>query len=141
MAKQPKPESISQELVVELDFDIDGWLTGVKTDVKPGEEEAASRLVPVLIQAAREGVTRKPAGGGARFFEQIDKYLVEQARGADWRPQTVQDVRGDFDQFKSILGDMPLSELKHEALNKLRDTLCWRRPKIDQFLRVVPDEN
>ncbi len=132
MAKQPKPESISQELVVELDFDIDGWLTGVKTDVKPGEEEAASRLVPVLIQAAREGVTRKPVGGGARFFEQIDKYLVEQARGADWRPQTVQDVRGDFDQFKSILGDMPLTELKHEVLNKLRDTLLMLPANINK---------
>jgi integrase len=123
MAKQPKPDPISQELIVDLDFDLEGLLTSVRIDAKPGEEEAASRLVPVLIQAARDGVARKPAGGGARFFEQIDKYLEEQARGADWRPQTVQDVRGDFDQFKSILGDMPVSELRHEALNKLRDTL------------------
>ena len=127
MTKTPDPddiesESLMQEMIVELDFDLDGTIKSVKTDLKPEEADIAERLIPSLIRAAQQGGVAKPVVG-ARLFDEFDKYINEQARVAEWRPQTVQDVRGDFDQFKVILGDMSVASINHDTLNALRDTL------------------
>lgn len=60
---------------------------------------------------------------GARLLDEIDKYLDEGARSGHWKEQTTLDIRGDFNQFKAILGDILVSDLSHDVLNKLRNTL------------------
>ena len=127
MNKKPKEDSLQAELIVRLDFE-DGILKSVMTDAKPEEEGFANRLVPELIKAARgeaqpfsnipEVVATQP-----QLFEQIEKYLDEQERAAGWTLQSVQDIRGDFEQFKWILGDQPISKLDHDAMNRLKDVL------------------
>jgi integrase len=130
-----KKQKITAELIVGLEFEKDGTLKSLVTDVQPGEEEAASRLVPQLLQVAQiGGGTGKPIpANGPRLYAEIEKYLDEQTRGANWRPQTALDVRGDFEQFKAVLGDIPVAALNHEALNRLRDTLLRLPANINKL--------
>jgi integrase len=130
-----RDEEFRAELIVGIEWDKDGTLKSLKTDVPPGEEEAASRLVPQLLQVARAGgVGANPnLGDGPKLFAEIEKYLDEQSRGGGWRPQTAMDVRGDFEQFKQVLGDMPVAALNHEALNKLRDALLKLPANINKL--------
>lgn len=137
MAKTPNPDSLEAELIVQLDFNADGTLKSVRTDAQPEEAEVAGRLVPELIRAAKTGVEAKALIPEAvepqpQLFEQINKYLDEQERGAGWTLQSVQDIRGDFEQFKWILGDQPISKLGHETLNRLRDTLMQLPASINK---------
>jgi integrase len=134
MARKQPPEHFQMDLVVRLDFEPDGTLKTVTTEATSEEADAATRVVPKLIEAARSAPieARIPAESGARLFEQIDKYLGEKERGGEWTPQTVKDVRGDFEQFKAILGDLPIHKVQHEALNQLQETLLQLPANINK---------
>ncbi|MGQ0526264.1 MAG: site-specific integrase [Betaproteobacteria bacterium] len=128
---------MKQELIVYLDFEKDGLLKSVRTEATPEEADAANRIVPALIKAARDPVPADPVkanGNGPRLFEQIDKYLAEGS--ATWTAQSALDIKGDFAQFKSILGDMPVAELGHEPFNRLRDTLLQLPANINKLAQT-----
>ncbi len=128
MTKKTNPEIIRQDWVTAIEFNKDGSIKSVVTDATEDEADAVAKVVPELIRAAvgaaqpasviPEAVQPQP-----QLFEQIEKYLDEQERGAGWTLQSVQDIRGDFEQFKWILGDLPISKLGHDQVNRLRDLL------------------
>ena len=127
VAKNKKPEDLRASWILQLDFETDGTLKSLFTDLQPGEEDAAARLVPQLLQVAQTGrhanVSVPVLVEGPMLFEEVDKYLDENSKGGGWSAPTAQDVRGDFEQFKAILGDVPVATLRHDALNSLKDTL------------------
>lgn len=124
-----KPELLRANMMLGMDFEKDGTLKAIFANLEPGEEEAAGRLIPQLLQVAQSGnvvpvsVPVQIADKGPKLFAEVDKYIDENAKGGSWSAQTAQDVRGDFEQFKAILGDVPVAGIGHEALNDLRDTL------------------
>lgn len=138
LAKDKKNEPLKVDWTVQLDFDEDGSLKSVLADVKPGEEQSASQLLPGLLQVAQKGGKGASGtqGAGAMLFAEIEKYLVEQTKSGAWSPQTALDVRGDFEQFKAILGDLPVAALNHELLNKLRDTLLKLPANINKLTQT-----
>jgi integrase len=128
-------EVLRTDLIVALDFERDGTLKAFKTQIEPGEEEAASRIAPQLLQVARGlGAFQEPGKpAGPSLFVEIDKYLEELERGGRLTSQTVMDIKGDFEQFKQVLGDMPASALKHEPLNRLKDVLLRLPANINKL--------
>jgi integrase len=133
LAKDKNDEIVQTDLIVSLDFEKDGTLKSLRTELEAGEEEFAGRLVPHLLQVA-QNPSRPPVPlGGPTLFEEIERYLNEQALGGEWSPQTAADARGDFEQFKAILGDLPVAALSHEPLNKLKDTLLKLPANINKM--------
>lgn len=98
MASKP----LRTDLIVRLDFEADGTLKSVFADAKPEEAQAAERIVPSLLRAAREpiagGATKAANPASPRLYEEIDKYIAEGK--AIWTTQSALDIEGDFDQFK-----------------------------------------
>lgn len=131
--KKRESGTIAAELIVAVEFNSDGTLKGVTTDAKPEEATLAGDLAAKIVSSALNAGTTTALVTQTRLFEQIDKYLDEQSRGGHWRPQSVLDIRGDFDQFKAILGDMPVRDLGHERLNFLRDTLSRLPANINKM--------
>jgi integrase len=124
MAKK-KNDALRTDLIVGIEWDKDGTLKTFRGDAGPEEEAFASRLLPQLLKVAQSGpsLSETVPTPGAKLFAQIDLYLDEQTNGGGWSEQTAMDARGDFQQFKAVLGDIPTAALHHEALNALKDTL------------------
>jgi integrase len=127
-----KKDTIQTDYKVIFDFGEDGSLKSMLADVKPGEEASANKVIPELLQAAR-GAPASTAQGGPTLFAEIAKYLDEQTKGGGWSAQTALDARGDFEQFKQVLGDMPVAALSHEPLNKLKDVLLRLPANINKL--------
>ena len=68
MKEKPTPNELDAEMIVRLEFKEDGTLESVETDAKPQETEAAIRLVPELIYAARSA-EKKPKAKGTELRE------------------------------------------------------------------------
>ena len=146
VAKNKKPEDLRAGLIVMIDFEKDGTLKSLFTDLEPGEEDAAARLVPQLLQVAQTGQLGKVVAPvavsvkGPSLFAAVAQYLDENTKGGGWSAQTAQDVRGDFEQFKAILGDVPVAGIGHDALNGLKDTLL-RLPANMNKLPLTRDKS
>ncbi len=124
-------DTLRTDLVVRLDFEQDGTLKSLITDAQADEAEAAKHIVPALLKAARDPLapfSAKPAKNGPRLFAEIDKWLEEQIRGGAWIAQSALDFKGDFEQFKAILGDIPVAAINHESLNRCGTPCCDYRP-------------
>lgn len=134
MAKGKGSNVFQQELIVELEFDENGVLRKSKAQKEPHDSEAfAERMTSSLVSVARGVAPQQAKRASPPLFEQIELYLDEMSRGGHWRNQTAIDAKGDFEQFKQILGDMPVADLCHEALNKLRDTLLKLPANINKL--------
>ena len=120
--KRKKSDAFTLDWTMEVKLGLDG-VQEIKVDAEPGEEESVQRVLQAVVSAAKGPGAASGGQPGLRLFEVIDKYLDEEERSGHWRAQTALDVRGDFNQIKAILGDIPISHLNHETLNRLRDTL------------------
>ena len=82
MKEKPTPNELDAEMIVRLEFKEDGTLESVETDAKPQETEAAIRLVPELIYAARSA-EKKPKAKGTELREVCSRILSPSSRATN----------------------------------------------------------
>lgn len=138
MAKNKKPDAGQFDYTFKLDFEKDGTFKSILVDAQPGEEEAVRRLIPQILQVAQSGQSGKSAipADAPRLRAEVDKYIEEFSNGGTWSPSTVLDVRGDFDQFIAVLGDVPVASLGHDELNRLKDVVLALPANMDKLAQT-----
>ena len=131
LREMKKKSGFQTDYTVTMKFENESFT--VTTDAKPEETETVSRVVPELIRAARGQVRDPLKPVGPPLWSEIDKYLDEQERAGTWSEQSIMDIRGDFRQFKTILGDGPVSMLTHDRLNDAKDKLMRLPASINKL--------
>src|SRR5207244_1132159 len=125
-----KTDLLQVDMVFTLDFDESGLLKNAIADLQPHEEEAAARVLPQLLRAAREvsaGVKptdKAAAQAGEKISVLVDRYCAQQSQ---WAHESHKDIRGDLMQFVAISGDPLSTELTRMRLSEIQD-LMFRLP-------------
>lgn len=127
MTKKKDDELIRWDMMVQFDMND----MTLRIDAEPHEVEAATAMGRELLKTALEAKPRqlsgraqaKPASAAKALSWVWEKYQSENARTGAWSDSSAKDLRGDFQQFLAIVGDVPIGELTKADLVAAKDKL------------------
>lgn len=77
---------------------------------------------------------------GPRLFEIIDLYIQENNGPNGWKPRTAKSFLDNLELFKSIVGNVYMSDINHDTLIGFKNSLC-RLPKNKGKLKEYRDKS